>query len=137
MTRLNDPESRRHVHQVVNHGAGEADDVAGVEEQADFQRLMQENRTRSIQSLVQDAESTGKRDTVEEVKYQYDRLYRNYAALFNFAPIGYLTIDRDGVIDDINLTAAIMLNAPRSTLTKRSIVDYIHHDDQDGFYYQK
>lgn len=80
---------------------------------------------------------TGTSDHIEAAKEKDERLYRDYAALFNFAPIGYLTIDRDGVIGDINLTAAIMLNAPRSALTGRRILDFIHHEDQDGFYYQK
>ena len=75
--------------------------------------------------------------TSEAAHRQYERLYRDYAALFNFAPIGYLTIDRDGLIGDINLCAAIMLNAPRSKLVGQFITEYIHHDDQHGFYFQK
>ena len=46
-------------------------------------------------------------------------------------------IDRDGVIHEINLAASILLNAPRSKLAGRCITDFIHRDDQDGFYYQK
>ena len=66
-----------------------------------------------------------------------DLLFKKYRFLFDFAPIGYLIIDRDGVIHELNLSAAITLNAPRSGLAGRPITDFIHRDDQDGFYYQK
>ena len=61
----------------------------------------------------------------------------NYAGLFNFVPNSYLVIGRDGVIHEINLSASILLNAPRSKLSGRCITDFIHRDDQDCFYYQK
>jgi PAS domain S-box-containing protein len=86
---------------------------------------------------MQSEELIHKESVLDEADIRYKRLYRNYAVLFNFAPIGYLTINRDGVINDINLAGTIMLNAPRSTLIGHRITDFLHHDDQDGFYYQK
>lgn len=70
-------------------------------------------------------------------KEKYHQLYLNYSNLFDFAPFGYLVVDRDGLIRDMNLTASIMLDAPRSVLSGRRITDFIHRDDQHGFYYQK
>lgn len=108
--------------------AGEADEL---------QRLIHEIRVNQIELEIQNEELRHRHDAIEEAKRNYERLYRNRAALFNFAPIGYLTMDRDGVIGDINLSATIMLNTPRSTLIGRRITDFIHRDDQDGFYYHK
>lgn len=73
----------------------------------------------------------------ESPPFKPNRMHSDYAVLFNFASAGYLTIDRNGIIEDINLAATIMLNAPRSKLIGRSITDCIHDDDRNGFYYQK
>ena len=100
-------------------------------------RLVHELEVTQVELEMQNEELRGTRDAIEQAKTKYEHLYRNYAALFNFAPIGYLTIDRDGVISDINIAAAIMLKGPRSSLVKRRITDFIHGEDQDGFYYHK
>ncbi|WP_319524996.1 GAF domain-containing sensor histidine kinase [uncultured Desulfosarcina sp.] len=78
-----------------------------------------------------------KRTVLPDSEDSYERRYHKFASLFNFAPIGYLTIDRDGMIQDINNAAAATLNASCGSLTGRSLLDFIHRDDQDGFYYHK
>jgi PAS domain S-box-containing protein len=67
----------------------------------------------------------------------YEELYNKYANLFELAPNAYLVIDKDGVIHEANLTATIMLNTPRAGLIGRSIVRFIHHDDQETFHLLK
>lgn len=39
-----------------------------------------------------------------------------YAELYDFAPVGYCTLDLDGVIEEVNLTAAAMLGYDRGPL---------------------
>lgn len=78
-----------------------------------------------------------KRAALPEIEDSYKRRYQKFSTLFNFAPIGYLTIDRDGIIHDINRSAAATLNAPCGSLTGKSLLDFIRQDDQDGFYYHK
>jgi len=78
-----------------------------------------------------------KRAALPDSEDSCERRYHKFLTLFNFAPIGYLTIDRDGVIQDINHSAAVALNAPCGSLAGRSLLDFIHQDDQDGFYYHK
>jgi len=104
---------------------------------SEIRRLSQEIQSNQTRLERQKEELISKGSSLVEAKIRYEHLYHTYALLFNFAPIGYLTIDRDGVIRDINQAAAIMLNASRSALTGLSITDFIHRDDQDGFYYQK
>lgn len=48
-----------------------------------------------------------------------------YGELFDFAPIGYLSLDQDGVIQEANLAAAALLGAERSQLTGTCISDFI------------
>ncbi len=126
-------ELRRRAERLVGPPSAEFDHQVG----QDITRLIHELEVNQTELEMQNDELSKSRDTVEAARHEYEKLYRNYAGLFNFAPIGYLVIDRDGVIHEINLAAAILLNAPRSRLTGRCITDFIHRDDQDCFYYQK
>ena len=126
-------ELRRRAELLVERPATDIDP----QEKDEIKRLIHEVRVHQAELELQNDELTRSRETIETARHKYEKLYRNYAGLFNFAPIGYLIIDRDGVIHEINLAAAILLNAPRSRLTGHCITDFIHRDDQDCFYYQK
>jgi PAS domain-containing protein len=43
-----------------------------------------------------------------------------YSELYNFAPVGYSTLDPEGYIQEINLTASAMLETPRERLIGKS-----------------
>jgi PAS domain S-box-containing protein len=86
---------------------------------------------------LQNEELLKNRYAIESAGQKYEALYRKYVNLFDFAPIGYMIIDQAGKIHEINLTAAVALNAPRGTLVGRGITEFIHQDDQDNFYLQK
>jgi PAS domain S-box-containing protein len=124
---------RRRAERLVERPASDID-PQGKDE---VNRLIHEVRVHQAELELQNDELSRSREAIETASRRYEKLYRNYASLFNFAPMGYLVIDRDGVIHEINLTAAILFNAPRSTLTGRCFTDFIHRDDQDGFYFQK
>jgi PAS domain S-box-containing protein len=76
-----------------------------------------------------------------ELEMQNDELLTNqrereasrkkYADLYDFAPVGYCTLERDGTIREINLTAVDQLGVERSLLLKKRIQDYVVEDDQE------
>jgi PAS domain S-box-containing protein len=80
------------------------------------------------------------RANLEQFKTQKEKLQfalaaleetRNrYAELFNNAPVGYLTLDRDGKICDINMTAANLFGHFRSRL-KGTILGTLAHSPED------
>jgi PAS domain S-box-containing protein len=79
-----------------------------------------------------------------ELEMQNDELRRaqitiaesrdRYVDLYDFAPVGYLTVDQDGVIVEINLTGAKLLGVQRNKLTRYCFVLFVARDERDRWY---
>ena len=86
--------------------------VVRIEEPADTRRLLQELQIHQIELQLQN----------EELKYakaEVDLALEKYADLYDFAPVGYFSLDEQGSILEMNLTGAAMLGTERSRLTAR------------------
>ncbi len=60
--------------------------------------------------------------------------YRNrYIDLYDFAPLGYTSLDEDGYIQEINLAGARLLGMDRNALTGYPLVEYVAPDDIPAF----
>jgi PAS domain S-box-containing protein len=57
-----------------------------------------------------------------------------YSDLYDFAPIGYFTFDKNGFILEVNLTGAKKLGIERSNLIKKPFSLYIAPDHEDVFH---
>ncbi len=79
---------------------------------------MQNEELRSVQS-----ELTAARD--------------HFIDLYEFAPVGYLTLDPYGLILEANLTAAVLLNVARGALARQPLSSYILPGDQDLYYHRR
>ncbi len=79
-----------------------------------------------------------------ELEMQNEELRRAYAELeatraryfdlYDLAPIGYCTLNEQGLILHANLTAAILLGVVRSELVERPLSRFIYPEDQDAYY---
>lgn len=56
-----------------------------------------------------------------------------YTDLYDFAPIGYFTLDRAGLLHEVNLTAATMLGVPRSQLIGLRLGSFVPARYQPAF----
>ena len=90
-------------------------------------RLLHELETHQIELELQNDEL---RRTQGELIEARDR----YAKLYDYAPVGYLTLSAKGIILEANLTLAEMLAVPRASLIKRRLTSFIVDEDQDVFY---
>jgi two-component system, cell cycle sensor histidine kinase and response regulator CckA len=81
---------------------------------ADTQRLVHELQVHQIELEMQNNELEHARDEVEAELEKYSDLY-------DFAPVGYLTLDREGAIREANLAAASLLGLERARLLKRQL----------------
>jgi PAS domain S-box-containing protein len=80
---------------------------------AGAQRLLHELDVHRIELEMQNAELQKTRDELEVALEKYTDLY-------DFAPVGYFSIDESGAILEANLKSAALLGIERSRLVKRS-----------------
>jgi len=59
-----------------------------------------------------------------------------YVDLYDRAPVGYCTLDADGLMLQANLTAASRLGLARSELVGQRLTRFIQPEDQDGWYFR-
>jgi PAS domain S-box-containing protein len=72
----------------------------------------------------------------EELRKTQQRLeaYRDrYVDLYDFAPLGYVTLDKDGYVQEINLAGAKLLDVERDSLIGYAFGDYVAKEDQKAF----
>lgn len=71
------------------------------------------------------------RTTEEQLSNAHDR----YLDLYDFAPVGYFTVDTDWKIVGANLTGASMLGAERQKLLQQPLTRFIAPESQDDFHF--
>ena len=80
----------------------------------EMQRLLHELQVHQIELELQNEELLQARTEAETALQQY-------AELYDFAPVGYLTLGRDGTIHRVNLNGARLLGVERSGLIQRRL----------------
>ncbi len=94
---------------------------------SDPQRLIHELRVHQIELEMQNEELRKSQTELEESRAGYSDLY-------DFAPVGYFTFDKNGLIIEVNLTGAGQLGVQRNLLIKKPFSGFIHKDDQNVFF---
>ena len=85
---------------------------------ADTQRLLHELQVHQVELEMQNAELQGARD-------QREALLEKYTDLYDFAPVGYFSMDEQGLILEVNLTGAALLGVERSRLINRRLQRFV------------
>jgi two-component system cell cycle sensor histidine kinase/response regulator CckA len=92
----------------------------------DMQRLIHELSVHQIELEMQQDELIQSREDLEQVLARYSELY-------NFAPIGYVTLARDSAIIEVNLTAAKMLQVDQFQLKHDRFARFLANDNLPAF----
>jgi diguanylate cyclase (GGDEF)-like protein/PAS domain S-box-containing protein len=90
------------------------------------QRLIQELELHQIELELQNTELRKARDEVELTLAMYKDLY-------DFAPVGYLTLDRNGMITAVNLRGAGLLGVERTRLIGRNFGQFVTQEYRPAF----
>ena len=89
--------------------------------------LLQELHIHQIELEMQNEQLRQAQDALEESR---DR----FVDLYDFAPVGYLTLTDKGLISEINLTGAMMLGVARNKLSNYRFSRFVAATDRDRWY---
>jgi PAS domain S-box-containing protein len=94
----------------------------------DAQQLIHELEVHQIELQMQNEELRNTQVKLVESRDKYHELY-------DFAPVGYFTLDEKVLIRQVNLTGANLLGLQRNKLINTKFADFILPQFQDDFYF--
>jgi len=94
--------------------------------EAEAQRLVHELQVHQIELEMQN-------DELRESRAEVEAGLERYTELYDFAPVGYLTLGSDGAIRQVNLTGARLLGVERARLVGRRFGVLLAEPDRAGF----
>lgn len=92
----------------------------------DAQRLLHELQVHQVELEMQNAELHTVRDGLET-------LLEKYTDLYDFSPVGYFTLGREGKVKLVNLTGATLTGTTRAKLIGHSFTQLITPDQRPAF----
>jgi PAS domain S-box-containing protein len=93
---------------------GESEALLRVSDGNDSQQLLHDPQLHGIELEIQNRDLIKAQQELENARDQYAKLY-------DFAPVGYLSLSRDGVIKNLNLTAASIFGKERTRLIDKPL----------------
>jgi PAS domain S-box-containing protein len=93
-------------------------------------RLVHELQIHQIELEIQNKE-------LEEIQQELEASKNRFKDLFDFAPVGYMTVSDKGLIVEANCTAASLLSVVTETMVGQSFSRFILFEDQDIYYHHR
>jgi PAS domain S-box-containing protein len=93
----------------------------------ELRRLIHELRVHQIELEMQNAQLAQSQAELETSR-------QKYSDLFDFAPVGYLSLDENGVVLEANLTIAALLGTERRWILNRPFQVHVAAADRDLFH---
>ena len=94
--------------------------------ETDVKKLLHELQVHQIELEMQNEELREANETAETA-------LKKYTMLYDFAPMGYFTLDSDGSICELNFTGADMLGDKRFSLVNSNFKLFISKESQNVF----
>ena len=93
------------------------------------ERLLAEVRRQTAELGVQQIELQAQNEELRTAQVELEASRRNYADLYNFAPLGYFTLDTNGIILEVNLAGANLLGIDKQFLLNKPFSVFIAGPD--------
>jgi len=119
---------REQAEKTFKNTASELLDVTNTVLPQEVQELIHELQVHQIELEMQNDELLLTQGKLKESNERYYDLY-------NKAPVGYCTLNEDGLIMDSNKTVSEMFGVSQEVLQKKRITDLISKEDQDIYYF--
>lgn len=72
---------------------------------------------------------------LEQAKRQIEIGLARYIDLYDYAPVSYFTLDKKGVLCEVNLTGAKLLGLPRTLLVGRQLESFITPESRPAYHF--
>ncbi|MFH0996302.1 MAG: PAS domain S-box protein [Pseudomonadota bacterium] len=73
-------------------------------------------------------------DELKRSQWELEASRDRYFNFYDLSPVGYFTLSEQGLILEVNLTAANLLGAPKSALIRQQLTRFILPEDQNSYY---
>jgi len=121
-------ESARQLRERAEKKVREAEETAQEAVSAEeAKQLLHELRVHQIELELQNEE-------LRRIQQDLEVSRSRYFDLYNLAPVGYLTLNEQGGIIEVNLTCSTLLGVALGSLVKRPLSSFIFPEDQDRCY---
>ncbi len=117
---------RRAEARLRNEPSRQWSDAADTKSEADPRRLLHELQVHQLELEMQNA-------ALQEARDRMEGLLEKYTDLYDFAPVGYFSLDEQGRILEANLAGAALLGVERSLLIRRGLARYVAPASQPVF----
>ena len=101
--------------------------------EADWQRVVLELKVHQIELEMQNEELVKAKERAEIAVKNAEIAIEKYTELYDFAPSGYFTLSKEGIILDINFRASRMLNKKRSLLKNSTFGFFVSNDTKQTY----
>jgi PAS domain S-box-containing protein len=120
---------RTRAEELLRRKGADTEDLSGLLPE-DVQKLLHELQVHQIELEMQNDELRKAQLALEESR---DR----YLDLYDYAPVGYFTLDKNALVLEANLSGAGLLGMERGSLIGKPLTSFVHKETQDTFYFHR
>lgn len=93
---------------------------------ADAMRQLHELQVHQVELEMRNAE-------LKRIRNELEAALQNYTELYEFAPVGYFSLDSRGIIHQVNLSAAQLVGTERGLLMGKALVSFVSPELRGAF----
>src|ERR1019366_4947347 len=109
---------RRAEARLCEHPGRQRSKASHPKSETDPRRLLHELQVHQVELEVQNAE-------LQDARNRMETLLEKYTDLYDFAPVGYFSLNEQGRILEVNLAGAALLGVERSRLIGRHLPGFV------------